>query len=69
MLNKEQSHQLKKLKNLYWKHCLEDKSQMTRIDNHFLFRNGKYAKCVYADEETVLEFEKAKHMIFMATLL
>jgi hypothetical protein len=69
MLSKEQVHQLRKLKNLYWKHCLTENSQMTRIDNHFLFRNGKSAKCVYVDEETKAEFEKVKHMIFMATLL
>jgi hypothetical protein len=67
-LSKEQSRQLKKLKNLYWRHCWEDGSQMTRIDSHFLFRYKKSARCVYADEETVVEFDKSKHMIFMATL-
>jgi hypothetical protein len=69
MLNKEQSHQLRKLKGLYWNHCLADDSKMTRVDNHFLFRNGKSARCCYADDETKEEFEKVKHMIFLATLL
>jgi hypothetical protein len=67
-LSKEQKNQLRKLKNLYWKHCWEDGSQMTRIDDHFLFRYKKSARCVYVDHETLIEFEKSKHMIFMATL-
>jgi hypothetical protein len=69
MLSNEQSRQLKKLKNLYWKHCLADDSKMTRVDDIFLFRNKKSARCVYADDETKEEFEKVKHMIFLATLL
>ena len=68
MLNKEQSRQLRKLKNLYWNHCMNDKSQMVRVDNHYVFRHGKIAKCVSIDDDILAVFELSQHMIFMACI-
>jgi hypothetical protein len=68
MLSKDQSRQLKKLKNLYWTHCMNDRSQMMRVDNHYLFRDGKTAKRVSIDDDIVAEFEKSQDIIFMACL-
>lgn len=68
MLSKEQSHQLRKLKNLYWTHCMNDRSQMMRVDNHYLFRDGKVAKRVSIDDDILAEFEKSQGIIFMACL-
>jgi hypothetical protein len=68
MLNKKQIRQLRKLKSLYWNHCMNDKSQMMRVDNHYLFRNGKAARCVHVDDEILAEFELSQHMIYMACL-
>lgn len=68
MLSKDQSRQLNKLKNLYWKHCMNDRSQMMHIDNHYLFRDGKNTKCVSIDDDILTEFEKSQEIIFMACL-
>jgi hypothetical protein len=69
MLSKEQSNQFRKLKKLYWRHCLNDGSQMTRIDEHYLFRSGKSARCVYVDAETDAEIDKVKYLLFSCSLM
>lgn len=68
MLSKDQSRQLMKLKNLYWNHCMNDRSQMMRVDNHYLFRDGKVVKRVSIDDDILTEFEKSQGIIFMACL-
>lgn len=68
MLSKDQSRQLRKLKNLYWIYCMNDRSQMMRVDNYYLFRDGKTTKIVSIDDDIVTEFEKSQEIIFMACL-
>ena len=69
MLSREQSNQLRKMKSLYFTHCMNDGSKFYKVDDyHYLFEYKGKKRGIYVDEETMEEFNKARYGIFIATL-
>ncbi len=68
MLSLEQKGQLRKVKCLYFKCCMNEEAIMRRLGNLYLFECKGKKNCVYVDEETDAVFQQSKYMIFKATL-